>query len=380
MRICFLSTQKGTPWGGSEELWAAAADRAMVAGHTVLVSCYHWPERHPVQQRLIDGGAELLLRPRRTGKFARLFSRPAWLRHIERFDPDAIVISQGNGYECAGYRSMKPIIPWLRRSRAKIVNLIQFNSEDTGLGRAAAVRARWLYQRAALNAFVAIDNHRLAEKRLGIKIDRSIEVRNPVNLADTSPLPWPTDSHAARFACVARLDARTKGQDMLLETFGQPAWKARPWTLDCYGVGPDQASFQELAARFGLSDRVRFHGQVEDIRAVWASHHALLLPSRAEGTPLAMVEAMILARPCMVNAVGGCADWIHDGLDGFLSPAPTTPSVADALERLWTARDRWPAIGAAARLNAVKLMGPDPGAAFLDLVLASTSRGRPVTV
>lgn len=370
MRIVFLSTLKGTPWGGSEELWAAACARAIDGGHPTLISRYEWPELPAKQARLRDAGATLSLRPRRAGKIARLFPRPRWLREIEAFNPDVICISQGNAYECAGHRSMVPLLRWLHRSHVALVNLIQFNSEDTGLGRAAAVRARWLYQRASASAFVAMDNHRLAEKRLGVKIHRAVELRNPVNLADTSPIAPLTDG-VTRFACVARLDSRTKGQDMLLDILATPEWKSRQWSLDLYGVGPDQQCFADQAQRLGVADRVHFRGHTDDIRALWANHHALLLPSRAEGTPLAMVESMILARPCLVCAVGGCADWVKDGVTGFISPTPTTESVGAAMDRLWNARDRWPVIGAAARTSALHLMGPDPGQSLLELVISS---------
>ncbi len=370
MRIVFVSTLKGTPWGGSEELWAAACERALHNGHAAMICRYQWPESLRRQESLRQAGAKLSLRPRRAGKIARLFPRPGWLREIDGFAPDVVCISQGNAYECAGHRSMVPLLKWLARTNVALVNLIQFNSEDTGLGRAAANRARWLYQRATTNAFVAMDNHRLAESRLRVRIERAVEVRNPVNLSDTCPVPWPCED-VVRMACVARLDARTKGQDVLLEVLAKPQWTSRPWTLSLFGVGPDEQRFADQSRRLGLSDRVSFLGHSSDIRAIWRNHQVLLLPSRAEGTPLAMVEAMVLGRPCMVCAVGGCADWVRDGENGFLSPEPNTDSVGSAMERLWSARERWPSIGAAARESSLAMMGPDPGLALLDVLVAA---------
>jgi L-malate glycosyltransferase len=65
---------------------------------------------------------------------------------------------------------------------------------------------------------------------------------------------------------------------------------------------------------------VEFAGQVADIRAFWSQHDALVLASLAEGTPLAMVEAMLLGRACLATDVGGCGEWIRDGVDGVLAP------------------------------------------------------------
>jgi glycosyltransferase involved in cell wall biosynthesis len=361
VRIAFVSTLKGTPWGGSEELWAAACARALHMGHTVLVSRYDWPEAPAKQAKLAAAGAGMSLRPLRPNKIARLFPRPRWLRELEAFGPDAICLSQGGAYECAGHRSMIPLVKWLRRSDAALVNLIQFNTPDTSLGPRAAVRAKALYERAAVNAFVAEANIHEATRRLAWPVPRAVVVRNPVNLPDTSPIPWPTGP-VLRFATVARLDARTKGQDMLLDTLANPVWQARDWMLSFFGLGPDERRYRAtVAADPALARRIGFHGHVDDIRAVWAAHHIHILPSRAEGTPLAMVEAMLLGRPCIVCNAGGCADWITDGVEGFIAPEPTQPHVAAAMERAWIARHRWPEMGLAASDRAARQMGPDPG-------------------
>lgn len=376
MRIAFVSTLKGSPWGGSEELWTSACFRALENGHQTLVSRYKWETEHPKLAQLQDAGAVLCFRPRRPNKIARLFPNPAWLRDIRAFEPDVICLSQGGAYECAGHRSARPLLRWLDRSPVSLVNVIQFNARDTSLGVVAARHARWLYQRAAVNAFVARENQLLAEERLGIPIPRAVVVVNPVNLTDTSSLPWPT-SRTASFASVARLDARTKGQDMLLETLGTPAWKSRDWTLDFFGEGPDHQRYAQTIESLGLRDHIHFRGQTADVRAIWADHHALLLPSRAEGTPLAMQEAMILARPVLVCAVGGCAGWVNDGAEGFIAPTPALPEVAAAMERLWNAKGRWPQIGQAARKRAVHQLGPDPGGALLELLTNAVAAGAP---
>lgn len=377
MRILFLSTLKGSPWGGSEELWAWACERAIAAGHLPMVSRYEWDTIPARLAELGRMGAKLQYRPRRPGRIARLFPRPKWLREIEAFGPDVICISQGGAYECAGHRSMRPLLRWLNKGAGKnvpVVNVIQFNAEDAGVGRAAAEHARRLYQRAALNGFVAQDNIRIAEQKLGMNIPRTKVVVNPVNLRDKSVVPWPTSAAKSparppHFACVARLDQRTKGQETMLRILGSPAWKQREWTLSFYGEGPDRERFERIIAESGLGDRVRFRGHTSDIRAIWAEHEVLLLPSRAEGTPLAMIEAMMLGRPCMVCAVGGCAQWVDDGVEGFISPEHSPEQVGAALERLWSARDRWPEMGVAARERAIRQTGADPGETLLSLLV-----------
>jgi len=66
--------------------------------------------------------------------------------------------------------------------------------------------------------------------------------------------------------------------------------------------------------------------------------HVLVMASRVEVLSLAIVEAMLCARPVFATDVAGHAEIIKDGITGFLVDAPTAPSVAKALERLWVAR------------------------------------------
>lgn len=377
MNIAFVSTLKGSPWGGSEELWTAACHRALDDGHRVLVSRYAWDEEPAKLTGLRERGALIVPRPRRPSKLARLFPRPSWLRQIAEFTPDVVCISQGGAYECAGHRSARPLIRWLARRDCAVVNLIQFNSRDAGVGVKAAEYARWLYRRAAANAFVAQENADIAAERLGTPIPRTVVVVNPVNLSDTSALAWPPADPArpdeVRFATVARVDARTKGHDMLIDALARPEWKARRWTWSLFGHGPDEQRFREHAVRAGIGDRLIFRGHVDSIRSVWAEHHALLLPSRAEGTPLAMMEAMLLGRPVLVCNVGGCAGWVSDGEEGVIAPAAVPERVAEALDRLWAARERWPEMGAKARERAARQLGPDPGRDMLRLLTDAAS-------
>jgi glycosyltransferase involved in cell wall biosynthesis len=97
-------------------------------------------------------------------------------------------------------------------------------------------------------------------------------------------------------------------------------------------------SLERLAASFGLSKRVTFAGYVDSIEDIWASNHVLVMPSRCEGLPLAMVEAMLCARPVLTTDVGGHSEIMIDGVTGFMAESPTVASVARGLERVWENR------------------------------------------
>lgn len=377
MNIAVFSTMAGAPWGGSEELWHATAAAAIRAGHRVIISTFHWGAPPPKLQALLDAGALHLPRPRRPGRLASwLGLTPPWLAELERFAPDAVLLSQGSAYECAARRATRPLLTWLTRRGVPVVNLVQFNRPDVKRDRATLRLAQGLYRSAAANLFVCQRNAEQAAQWLGQPVPRSRVVCNPVNLPSTAALPLPplAEGQPIRLACVARLEAATKGQDLLLHALAD-VLRRHPGglSLTLAGQGRDLQPLTELRDRLGLSADVAFAGQVTTLTDLWRTHHALALPSHAEGTPLAMVEAMLLGRPALVTDVGGCADWVRDGVDGWVVPAPSHDTLAAGLLRLLADRSHLPGMAAAARQRAVELHDPQPGDTVLSILTAAAT-------
>jgi glycosyltransferase involved in cell wall biosynthesis len=111
---------------------------------------------------------------------------------------------------------------------------------------------------------------------------------------------------------------------------------------------------------------VRFCGHVSDVEAIWKENHMLVLPSRYEGLPLVLVEAMWCGRPAVVTDVAGNSEVCFDNETGFVAPAPTVPLLADALERAWSRRSDWQSMGQAARAWAESQIPRDPIALFAE--------------
>jgi glycosyltransferase involved in cell wall biosynthesis len=162
-------------------------------------------------------------------------------------------------------------------------------------------------------------------------------------------------------ACVGRLFPPAKGQDILLQTLALPNWRERPLQLTLVGQGPCESALRQLVVTLGLQEQVNFAGQVADIAEIWRTHHALVLPSRYEGMPLAVLEALLHGRPCILTAVAGHPEYITDGKNGFLADAPTVPLLAAAMERAWERRDVWEDLGRNAYQRAREQIPCDPG-------------------
>jgi L-malate glycosyltransferase len=119
---------------------------------------------------------------------------------------------------------------------------------------------------------------------------------------------------------------------------------------------------------YQLSDRIKIMGYVNDVRSIWAENHILLLPSRGEGTPLALIEAMICGRPSVVTDIGGNSEWIAEGKTGFVAEAPTTRSINAALNRAWQTQDKWQSIGKSAHESAMSELDLYPEKTLLGLL------------
>jgi glycosyltransferase involved in cell wall biosynthesis len=354
---------EGVPWGGSEVLWSGAARRLARGGARVAASVWRWPVTPaPVQELLALGGRVHFRKV--PSLAARALRRFGWLRHqgfgwLRRFRPDLVVVSLGIHLE--GIEAAQAC----RAYGLRYALVVQSADEARWPPDAYLDRLAESYRGAARCYFVSENNRRLVETQLAEELPNATTVRNPFNLRYDAAPPWPEDSGPTRFACVAQLAPVQKGQDLIFQILRREEWRKRDVTLSLYGTGQNERTVKRLAELYGLS-RVHFGGYARDIEAVWADHHALLLPSRHEGMPLALTEAMLCGRVCVVTDVAGNPELIEDNVTGFLAQAPTVPLVAEALERAWERRREWPQIGARAAEAVRRLVPPDPVGVFVE--------------
>jgi glycosyltransferase involved in cell wall biosynthesis len=182
-----------------------------------------------------------------------------------------------------------------------------------------------------------------------------------------SPIPWPVEApdHELRMACVGRLSAE-KGQDILFEVLASSCWMERNWRLTLYGDGPARDVLERLVKSLKLQDRVYFAGHVP-VEKIWNENHIMVAPSRHEGMPLTVVEAMFCGRPVVATNVGGNPEVIKDGVTGFLA-APAMECFSEAMERMWKQRGRLQEIGKLAAASIRELMPEDPVSIFAEKI------------
>ncbi|MFD0687375.1 glycosyltransferase [Actinomadura fibrosa] len=152
-------------------------------------------------------------------------------------------------------------------------------------------------------------------------------------------------------ACVGRLSYE-KGVDLLLEAW-ERAVAGRPgWRLHVYGAGPQEDELCAAAATAGLADSVEFRGVVDDVEDALVEASVFALPSRAEGFPMSVLEAMAYGLPSVAfDCAPGVRALIEDGRDGLLVPPGDTAAFAAALGRLMDDRDLRRSLGREARAS-----------------------------
>jgi glycosyltransferase involved in cell wall biosynthesis len=126
---------------------------------------------------------------------------------------------------------------------------------------------------------------------------------------------------------VGRLD-HLKGVEILLAALERLPGHA----LAVVGEGPERATLERHARVLG--DHVTFLGGRFDVEIIMASADLLVLPSRTEGVPIVVLEAMAAGLPVVATRVGGIPEAVADVETGLLVPPGDAGALAQAIERM----------------------------------------------
>jgi glycosyltransferase involved in cell wall biosynthesis len=123
------------------------------------------------------------------------------------------------------------------------------------------------------------------------------------------------------------------------------------------GDGERRAELETAARASGLGDRVRFLGWRADLDRLYADLDIVVLTSKNEGSPVALIEAMAAGRPVVSTRAGGVEDVVTDGETGVVVPIGDAPAVARAVVDLLEDPARAARLGAAGRTSVIARFG-----------------------
>ena len=237
--------------------------------------------------------------------------------------------------------------------------LIQVNV-DNGIFFNIAKDKIDILKKCHLISFVSIKNKESLQCQIGFDFPNYLILNNPCSFSNRSKI-CRKYSGKCKFLMVGRLAVNVKGQDIVLKILGNLKWATRDWELIIAGDGPDRDYLCRLSKYLGLESRVMFIGHVNNIIEIYSRSNIFLMPSYAEGKPLALTEALVCGLPSVATDVGGNAELIDDGLNGFLASAPSVPLFEEAMEKLFINLKSWSIYSDSAHekgLNVIDSNGP----------------------
>lgn len=183
---------------------------------------------------------------------------------------------------------------------------------------------------ARLAAHIAVGDWaaRLVEDDAGLPRGSIAVIHNGVP-APSEQSPAEHLAAAPVIGAVGRLDQQ-KGFDVLIE-----AMVSLPQaTAVIVGGGTERSALERQARDLGVSDRVVITGWRDDARSLLAGFDIFALPSRFEGFPLVVLEAMQAGIPVVATDVGSVSEAVSDGTTGLIVRAGDAAELAEALGRL----------------------------------------------
>lgn len=358
MKIAFITTMHGFQWGGSEELWFRLAKYALDQECRVAASIFDYGSEHSNITQLKNSGATIFYK-QQPSSYRLVPPKKFYLRLIDNYflnkkkpaipftydkllkwEPDIVLISEGHTFEIIHDQDL---ILLLKKLNVPYYLLSQFH-EETGKNLDFRKEMIRIIESSKKIFFVSKRNWEVANRQLAYSITNGHVIHNPANINEKGILDY-SEEETAKFAYVARLQVSVKGHDILLHIFSGSQWVERNWHLSLYGSGPDLDYITELISFYNLQHKVTIKGQVDDIRKVWKENHLLVMPSLGEGTPLALLEAMLCGRTAVITDVGGNCEFIVDNESGFVADTASDRSFGSALEKAWAKKDKWSEMG-----------------------------------
>lgn len=379
----FIASTIAIPWGGCEDLWSQCVPILQNQGYHVAVFKYQVDDHPKITRHKQDGVEFFATLPRRRLP-ERVFSKirrklkerlrvkedspefrfgyteevRTFSKYLSKYPVKLALISQGANFEGLGYAyaCMKRNIPYVVVSHKAIDFYWPPVDHREGMRKVLA-NAKGCY-------FVSQHNKRLTEEQFGVRLPESRVIFNPVK--PTQHIPYPATIGFFHLVCIGRLFLIEKGQDILIRALSHEKWKNRPIKVSIVGSGPDKDVLSDMVKLLGVTN-ISFCGEVSDIYEVWKRAHALVLPSRTEGLPLVIVEAMMAGRPVITTDVGGNKEFLEEGVTGFIGDASDV-SFEQTLERAWQQRDTWKAMGDQAAISIRKIIPAAPEQIFAGIL------------
>ena len=322
MNIAFVIPGLGP--GGAERVATLLCDFWAGEGHAVTLITFESDETAPfytldrrvaVRRLAASAGKG---NPRVLNNFNRVSRLRALLRELR---PDAVV----------AFTTDANVITLLATRGLELPVVISERNQPDRPGLVSVHRLARRFTYPFADAVVVQTNAIASWMRKRFRVPVHI-IPNPVRVADSRSPRRAADR--SLLIAVGRLSAQ-KGFDILIEAFAGVAPKYPNWQLVIYGEGPDRSELEQLRDALSLQGKVLLPGLTKNVQAAFAEASLFALPSRFEGYPNALLEALAAGLPVIAtSAPGGASEILIDGEYGMLVPPDDADALASALNAM----------------------------------------------
>jgi glycosyltransferase involved in cell wall biosynthesis len=322
MNILFLNSLGKNKWGGGEK-WMVAAGKGLAArGHRVTIACLKGSR---IEEKAIAAGLDIW-------HFAIpadiAFWKMARLRKYLRNEAVDVLVCCQNKDVRIGARAARQVGTNAIFARQGVQNLtnkkkyiVPFTRYIDGLiTNTDSIRKTYEAFGWFPDNFVHV-------------IYNGVDVREvaPINPIETFGLP----TGSKTIFSAGRLDHQ-KGFDLLIDVAAKAVGEDLPWQFIVAGEGKLKQRLKDLAQKKNVSDTIRFIGFSNRVPALLRGADLFVLPSRYEGMPNALLEAMAAGKACIATAVNGAPELLVDGISGFLVEPENTNQIFEKIKILLT--------------------------------------------
>ena len=336
MRILILNSEYPPIGGGAGNASAHIADQFERMGHTVTVVTSRFgtlPHRQDQGGMTIYRIPGLRRRQDRSNPLEQIIfilSASLWtLRRIPRFRPHATL---------AFFGVPSGPVAWLIKKLFRVPYVVSLRGGDVPGFRPYDFR---LYHKLAApflrviwrNAAAVVANSG-GLRQLANAFEPGFEIPVIPNGIDLkSYKPAGRDWTSPRLLSAGRI-VHQKGLDLAMRALG--GLSELNWEWHIAGDGPQMPVLQSLAKELGIGDRVHFLGwrSREELMECYGQANIFLFPSRHEGMPNALLEAMASGLPVVASCISGNEELVVDGDTGYLVPSEDVEALQTALKQL----------------------------------------------
>lgn len=359
MKILILNSEYPPVGGGAGNASAHIARLLAKRGHQILLLTSQYGDLSPDELcdgvRVLRGPTRRKHADRSTALEQVIFILGASLRSLRwvpRFKPDVTL---------AFFGLPSGAVAWLLKVLAGVPYVVSLRGGDVPGFRPYDF---WLYHKIAVpwlhliwhGAESVVANSRglydLA-KAFDPKVEITI-VPNGVDLEEFRPAVH--DWLPPRLLSVGRV-VYQKGYDVALRALA--GLKDLPWEWSIAGDGPHLPALQRMLSEYELLDRVHFLGwaTTEKVKEQYALANLFLHPSRHEGMPNALLEAMASQLPVVATRIAGNEELVVQDETGLLVPVDDADALRESLRELILAAERREAMALAGRRRVEESFG-----------------------